>query len=111
MSLQNAPEAIISPEKIRNYLLSHEHPIGRFKASFFAQLGYTGDNWQEFERDLRQQILGLEAKDAGTTRYGRKYSISGLLTGPSGKAAMIVSVWVVRTGDNVARLVTVYPGR
>jgi Domain of unknown function (DUF6883) len=33
--------------KLRDYLLSRLHPVGRFKAPFFASLGYGADNWQD----------------------------------------------------------------
>ena len=36
MRLPNAELAIIDPKKIRDYLLSSVHPVGRFKAHFFA---------------------------------------------------------------------------
>jgi len=36
----------IDPAKIRDYLLSSTHPVGRFKAPFFAALGYTEKDWQ-----------------------------------------------------------------
>ena len=34
MKLPNADKAIISSEKLRDYILSPIHPIGRFKAAF-----------------------------------------------------------------------------
>jgi hypothetical protein len=45
MRLPNADEAVIPVEELRDYLLSPTHPIGRFKATFFAGLGYTADDW------------------------------------------------------------------
>ncbi len=47
MKLPNADQAIIPPEKIRDYLLSSSHPIGKFKAVFFKSIGYNEDNWQQ----------------------------------------------------------------
>lgn len=42
MALPNAELACIEPEKIRDYLLSPTHPIGRFKAMVFTTaLGYN----------------------------------------------------------------------
>ena len=35
MILPNIDKAVIEPEKLRDYLLSKSHPIGRFKAEFF----------------------------------------------------------------------------
>lgn len=41
MRLPAAQLAIVEPAKIRDYLLSPEHPVGRYKASFFNALGGT----------------------------------------------------------------------
>lgn len=39
--LPNLELACVDERKIHDYLLSSEHPIGRFKAAFFRSLGYT----------------------------------------------------------------------
>jgi hypothetical protein len=41
MKLPGADRAIVDAAKVRDYLLSPEHPVGRFKAVFFGALGYT----------------------------------------------------------------------
>jgi hypothetical protein len=51
--LPDGERAIIDPEKLRDYVLSRVHPVGRFKAAFFASLGYEIDNWQDLDRALR----------------------------------------------------------
>jgi hypothetical protein len=55
--LPNVESAVIDPEKLRDYLLSPSHPVGRFKALLFSSLGYTQENWKQFEADLRNQHL------------------------------------------------------
>jgi hypothetical protein len=84
LHIPNADRAVIESAKLYAYLLSRNHPIGRFKATFFLTLGYSSDNWQQMEADLRRQ--------------------------PSGRSAEVVSVWVVRTGEDFPRFVTAYPG-
>jgi len=37
----NSGNAIISVDKIRDYLLSLLHPVGRYKALFFKGIGYS----------------------------------------------------------------------
>jgi hypothetical protein len=54
--LPNAENAVIDPEKLRDYLLSPLHPVGRFKAVFFSSFGYTQENWRQFEADLREEV-------------------------------------------------------
>ena len=37
----------VEDAKVRTYLLSSSHPVGRFKARFFRSLGFTEENWPE----------------------------------------------------------------
>ena len=111
MRLPNADEAVIPPEKLRDYLLSHEHPVGRFKAAFLAGLGYTREDWSALEADLRSQHLRLDAEEMKATGYGRKFAITGPMRGPSNSTAIVTSIWVVRSGEETPRFVTAYPGR
>jgi hypothetical protein len=108
--LPNADRAEISPAKLRDYLLSSGHPIGRFKARVFTALGFSAERWQELERALREQHLTEDAELSATVAHGRKYTIRAILEGPGGESAMIVSVWFVPTGADIPRFVTAYPG-
>jgi hypothetical protein len=90
-------------------MLSSSHPIGRFKARFFATLGYTATNWQLLASALRDQHLTQDAVLVESSAYGRKYEIRAILNGPARRAA-VVSVWMIRTGETVPRFVTAYPG-
>lgn len=110
MLLPNADEAEIDPEKLRGYLLSTEHPHGRFKARFFGALGFRADRWEELESALRTQHLTQEAERVAAATEGQKFKIRAILVGPDGGAAVVVSIWFVRPGDAVPRFVTAYPG-
>lgn len=109
MKLPCSDDAVIEPRKIRDYILSLEHPIGRFKALFFASLGITADGWEAFASQLRRIAVVGEAEVADRTSYGRKYTVRGSIVGPTGKRADVVTVWIVRVGERIPRLVTVYP--
>jgi len=108
VALLNRNAAVIPVEKLRNYLLSPTHPIGRYKATFFRTLGYDPSNWQVLEADLRSLLL-LNAEQLDVTEYGRKYTVTGSITGPNGRLAEIVSVWIILAGEEVPRFVTAYP--
>jgi hypothetical protein len=110
MPLPNADRAIIDAAKVRDYLLSPHHPVGRFKARFFAALGFSSDAWQTFDRALREQHLTQDATSMGTQAHGEAFAIRAILRGPRGVSEMVVSVWFVRTGEDVPRFVTAYPG-
>ena len=75
MLLPNADEAVVEPAKLRDYLLSTVHPLGRFKARFFNALGFSADRWQELESALRIQHLTQEAEPAPAMRRGQKFTI------------------------------------
>jgi Domain of unknown function (DUF6883) len=107
--IPNADRAVIEPAKLRGYLLSRTHPIGRFKAPFFQALGYSSEDWRQLEADLRSQHLPKEAAADEPTPYGRKFVIRATLVGPNGTSAVLVTVWVVRAGEDFARFVTAYP--
>ena len=109
MQIPNADRAVIEPMKLHAYLLAHGHPIGRFKSVFFNALGYSADRWRRLEADLRSQHLPHDATLAEQTQYGQKYSIRAALVGPSGRSAGVMSVWIVRTGEELPRFVTAYP--
>jgi hypothetical protein len=110
MRLPHADVAIIPIEKLRDYVLSPRHPVGRFKAAFFTGLGYTDADSARLEQDLRSQHLALEAEEVARTPYGRKFLITGPIAGPAGRMATVVSVWVIRRDEDVPRFVTAYPG-
>jgi uncharacterized protein DUF6883 len=108
--LLNADEAEIDPEKLRGYLLSTDHPHGRFKARFFAALGFRADRWEELESAIRTQHLTQDAEPVATVAEGQKFRIRAILVGPDGQSAVVVSIWFVRPGETVPRFVTAYPG-
>jgi hypothetical protein len=109
LRIPNADRAVINPTKLHGYLLSRHHPVGRLKAAFFLRLGYSPEEWGQLEADLRGQHLSQDATRLEQTRYGQKYAIRATLVGPSGSSAEVVSVWVVRIGEEFPRFLTAYP--
>lgn len=108
MKLPDKNKAIIPREKLESYLLSPVHSTGRYKAVFFSSLGYTQNDWEVLENDLRG-LLYRDAKESEETEYGKKYEIRGTITGPNGHSAAIITVWVILHGEKEARFVTAYP--
>jgi hypothetical protein len=110
MRIPNADRAVIDPLKLHGYLLSQSHPVGRFKAGSFVALGYSPNEWQRLEADLRAQHLSRDAMMGEANPYGQKYEIRAPITGPTGRTAEVVSVWVVLAGEDFPRFVTAFPG-
>ena len=97
--------AIISNTKITQYLLVLLPKDD--KSQYLALGGYTLSAWQELERDLREQILTLEAIPTTKTRYGQKYEITGQLNAPNGRILPIKTIWMVT--DRETKFVTLFP--
>jgi|HubBroStandDraft_2_1064218.scaffolds.fasta_scaffold1138806_2 hypothetical protein len=104
----DADAAIIPAEKVRDYLLSPTHTIGRYKSVFFRSLGYVQEHWQVLESDLRA-TLSNEAEAATATGYGQKFTVAGGLRGPNGRLGRILGIWIILAGETAPRFVTAYP--
>ena len=105
----NADQALIDASKVRDYLLSPSHPIGRFKARFFAALGYAQQDWPLLSEDLLRIARSGQAALGQPSSFGQKYEVSGTLIGPNGRKARVTTVWVVRPEEEAPRFVTAFP--
>lgn len=108
MRLPHYEQAVISDEKIVNYLLSSTHPVGQFKAKFFRTLGYGADNWEQFKNDIKALLVN-DAILKEKTEFGQKYEVAGMVRGPL-KTANIVTVWIILNDDELPRFITAHPG-
>jgi hypothetical protein len=110
VKLPNAERAVIDAAKVRDYLLSESHPVGRFKSAFFRSLGYSVARWEELEEDIRTHALAGDAETDEANAYGQKYRVAGPLAGRIGGQANIVTVWIVLEGEEAPRFITAFPG-
>ena len=109
MKIPGAERAVVDEAKIRDYLLSKQHPVGSAKARFFAQLGFEREDWTV----LRDELHGFAIRDAQlgeTTRFGQKYVVTGTIQAPTGATVPLTAVWIVLNGEDFPRFVTAYPG-
>jgi hypothetical protein len=107
--LPDSEKAHIDSAKIRDYILSTEHPVGRFKAALFYHMGYNREKWEVLVDDIRRFHLPLDAELVERNKFGQKYSITGMITGPNGKTEMLRTIWIVLAGEYIPRFVTIYP--
>jgi hypothetical protein len=108
VKLPFADQAIVSDTKLVEYLLNPNHPRGRGKALFFLALGFR----REQPKILRQALVRLAATADMTETsgmYGRKFVGAGELETPGGRAAQVVTVWMLPDGAPPPQLVTAYP--
>lgn len=111
MKLPNSNKAIIKEEKIKDYLLSKFHPIGRYKANLFEAFGFTQDNFDLFKNTLLKIIEENEVKSIIETDYGIKYLIEGVINTPNIRELNLVSIWFIEKGEQISYFITAYPKR
>ncbi len=110
MKLPDADYSICDAAKVQDYLLSREHPVGRSKARFFESLGFTRAEWPALQSALLQLGRDGDAELAATSVFGQKYEVRGIIQGPTGETALLVTVWIILTGESVPRFITAHPG-
>ena len=110
MKLPGAEQAVVDRPKVAEYLLSESHPVGRFKSTFFVNLGYSKADWDILARDLRRHGVESEALATEVTPYGQKYEVRGSLSVPTGRTVSLVTVWIILHGEACPRFVTAFPG-
>jgi hypothetical protein len=109
VQLPNAERAYVDPAKVRDYLLSPEHAVGRAKARFFGALGFRRADWPGLQAALLAHGGAGEAREVASP-YGRKFEVEPILQGPGGREAAVISVWIILPGEEAPRLVTAVPG-
>ena len=110
MLLPNAERAVVDDAKVRDYLLSPTHPVGRFKSVFFVALGFSGDHWEALRDALLELARTLDATPGQPSPFGSKFEIRATLRAPSGRQADVVTVWMVSNGQDFAHFITAHPG-
>jgi hypothetical protein len=110
MPIPNANAAFVPPEKVTDYLLDEQHPVGKSKAKWFSSLGYDVGDSGRLEKDLLKLVQSSEDYAEKASSFGTKYVVSGRITSPSGRDANVTTVWIIESSGGAPRLVTAYPG-
>jgi hypothetical protein len=109
VKLPNCENAIVPESKITRYLLSLTHPDGSSKAKFFIQFGFTVERWEQLALALLNHAADHPVNKVAPSPLGIRYIIEGSLSTPSGKTAMVRSVWFIGDNEDKPRLATAYP--
>ena len=109
MQLPNKKKAYIPAPKIYNYLLSSTHEVGKAKAKFFSQLGFTKINADLLEVGLLLIARTQNVIRVSATMYGTKYIIDGKLVTPTNNIVNVRTVWIIEIDDERPRFVTAHP--
>lgn len=103
------PDAVIAKDKLTRYLLlPHAHGD---KSAFLRAAGYTLEGADQLLRDLRTQILPLEAERLEFNKFGQYYQVRGTLTGPNGVALPVRTIWMTEHLSGATKFVTLIPDK
>jgi hypothetical protein len=102
-------DTIIAPEKLTKYLLVQREFDD--KSQFLRQAGYTLENWEQLEQDLRLQVLPHDAVLIEQTVYGNIFEIRSSLTGPNEQTLFVKTIWMDELLSGVIKFITLYPDK
>lgn len=109
MKLPHKEKAYIPLLKIKDYLLSETHPIGKSKAKLLRSLGFNETNIGLLKQGLLSIAHGEDVKEAVSSMHGVKYVIDGLIQTPAGETVKVRTIWIIDKGQTHPRFVTTYP--
>ncbi|HVQ36135.1 MAG TPA: DUF4157 domain-containing protein [Pyrinomonadaceae bacterium] len=102
--LNNAENGVINPNKIINYALDPDHPIGGNKAKVFkSALGYDRSNSQGLVDQIRNGVKEIPATPQLADKWGTRFAVDIPVKGPSGNA-VVRTGWIYDPGSDVPRL-------
>lgn len=108
MKLPNGQDAIVDRAKIRDYCLNPGHLRGAHKARVFrSALDIGSAQTEEFIQILRQAAVEQEVAPGISDFYGIRYIID-FEWQRANRSAWIRSIWMIRTGELLPRLLTCY---
>ena len=109
MQLPNKEKAYIPLSKLKDYLLSETHSVGKSKAKLLRSLGFNEMNVNLLKESLMAIAHSENVKEAISSPHGVKYIIDGLLRTQAGGSIIMRTVWIIDKGHERARFVTAYP--
>lgn len=106
--LLNGRQAEIDIRKFTEYALNPMSEDGMHKAKVFkAALGYTRDNFQGLIDQIRTGILSNPAIKGTMDKYGARYTVDIVVSGPGGQA-VVRTGWNYQPGSEIPRLTTLF---
>lgn len=100
---------IISKDKITRYLLVAKKRND--KSRWLAKAGYSLDNWEALETDIRNFSLANEIIPRETTEYGQIFEIKGNIKGPNGGILSVCAIWMTEYTTGDTKFITMYPDK
>jgi hypothetical protein len=108
-ALPNYEKAVIPQEKLEKYALDPAHPVGKHKAIVFkSALGIDQSNWQLLAGAILNELPYYDAGAGSFGPWGMKYNVILRISGPDGRSADVMTVWIIKSDADHPSLVTCY---
>ncbi len=102
-------KAIVSLEKLTEYVLSETHEEGKNKARVFRNLlEITKDDACKLKEMIQTAVLVNEAKEGKIDRFGKRYSVDFEVKSPTNEVVTIRTGWIVRNDSPYPNFVTCF---
>ncbi|MBU4273979.1 hypothetical protein L6249_02330 [Candidatus Parcubacteria bacterium] len=105
----NKEKAYVSLKKLKDYLLSETHSVGKSKAKLLRSFGFNETNVHLLKEGLIAIAQTGKLREALKSKYGVKYIIEGKLGTPDGRSIEMRTVWIIEKKQTEPRFVTAYP--
>src|SRR5438132_2077952 len=100
MQLPDSHKAVVEIEKLRDYSLNPNHPVGKHKARVFrAALGITLSEAESLRERAFEAALSDDAKAQSPSVFGDKYVIDSVLEF-GGFSAVVRFCWIIEFGTD-----------
>lgn len=109
MKLPNYENAIVTEEKIRDYILNDNHIDGGNKSIFFQKIGFERSKWKLLRDALLLHCKENDVLNTIETNYGTKYIVEGELTSPDGRNPNVRTIWFIANNEKFPKFITAYP--
>lgn len=108
MLLPNGTQAFVSIDKLRDYCLNPNHPIGKHKAAIFKKyLDYGQMHAEILKNQILQAIEKEECIPRESDEFGLRFEVKVKISNLD-RAAIVVTAWIIRWDENFPRLTTCY---
>ena len=107
--LPNVDKVTVDTNKIKNYALDPNHPVGRNKAKVFeSTLGYNQSNADQLVNQIQTKLSSSEAVFGVKDQFGQRFTVDMPITGPNGNTATVRTGWILEPGSDIPRMTTIY---
>ena len=108
MKLPNFEKAIIDIEKLRDYCLSFEHPVGKHKALMFKKkLNFSFADSYKLKDEIADAVSKNEAHETFSDEYGKRFFVDVKIVNFD-KSEMVRTLWIVKKNENFPRFISCY---